>query len=172
MGKATAGRRRWDDAVDTFEAISCLYKRQSSGSIDVRFANDPMRRLRHKPRRPLLKHLHSMRPVGSFDIGPALDKILEPYGPEKLQNEESRRRGSRKKSGVTVYVLTDGNWLSNKKHLSGVVEAIKNMVDKLLAAKMHPSRVGIQFIQFGDDPVGTNNLKVLDDKLEERGVKR
>lgn len=172
MGKETTGQSRWKGAISTFAAISYLYKRRSPGGIDLRFANDPTRRMRHRHRKSLLKHLNSMEPAGSFDIGSALDKVLEPYDPEKLQKEESRRECSRKKWGVTVYVLTDGNWLSNKKHLSGVVEAIKNMVDKLVAAKMHPSRVGIQFIQLGDDPVGTNNLKVLDDELEERGVKR
>lgn len=68
----------------------------------------------------------------------------------------------------TIIVLTDGKW-----ELDKVSEVIKDFVDKwkgLDRDKIESRSMGIQFVQFGDDPDATLRLEYLDNKLPFEGV--
>ncbi|KAF7552103.1 hypothetical protein G7Z17_g4547 [Cylindrodendrum hubeiense] len=65
---------------------------------------------------------------------------------------------------VSVYVLTDGVWESGDDQLSFV---IAQSARKLAAENISPQRIMVQFIRFGDEPIGYAMLKHLDDDLVE-----
>ncbi|KAK5062484.1 hypothetical protein LTR84_004556 [Exophiala bonariae] len=76
--------------------------------------------------------------------------------------------GINKAKKQTIIVLTDGKWA-----LEPVSEAIKKFVDEwrgLDRENIKSRSMGIQFVQFGDDPIATWGLEYLDNKLESEGI--
>lgn len=80
-----------------------------------------------------------------------------------LREHESYLHGQKKKEissllqGFVVYILTDGMWQPGNP-VSGV---IKNFDDRLKERGPPEHPIGIQFIQFGDDPGATKMLEDL-----------
>lgn len=69
---------------------------------------------------------------------------------------------------INYYVLTDGVW---EPHGCNVSRAILNLLQGIDGSK--DDQVGISFIQFGSDPVGTARLSALDDGMVEvKGASR
>ncbi|KIW73675.1 hypothetical protein PV04_01773 [Phialophora macrospora] len=76
--------------------------------------------------------------------------------------------GTNKARKQTIIVLTDGKW-----ELVKVSKVIKDFVDKwkgLDRDKIESRSMGIQFVQFGNDPDATLRLEYLDNKLPFEGV--
>lgn len=168
---STSMRPHWENAKRAFEALGYIVKGRGHNNIEIRFTNTQAQNACNKNRTPLLEVLNSMAPGGNCDIGLALGKILSSYYPEVLGKKQTKIfKWHKDKRDVTVYVLTDGAWSSAKDPLRSVVQAIKNLVDRLAKTGQHSAQVGIEFIQFGNDPKGSRNLKVLDDELKGRGV--
>ena len=78
-----------------------------------------------------------------------------------LSDFEQRRRASRL-ARWNIYVLTDGSWED-----ASVKQTIRDTVSRLTTLAVPQMHFGIQFIQFGDHPLGTRRLEELDrlDKL-------
>jgi hypothetical protein len=102
----------------------------------------------------------------------ALGRILEGVG--KNLDEHNKKwslfSSKKKKWGVSIYILTDGVWQSGPQPLCGVEEPIAKIVEKLTEYDSLSSKVGIQFICFGNDPVGTARFGQLDSDLERFGI--
>ena len=68
----------------------------------------------------------------------------------------------------TIIVLTDGKWEHDK--VSGVIKDFVNKWKGLDRDKIESRSMGIQFVQFGNDPDATLRLDYLDNKLPFEGV--
>jgi hypothetical protein len=152
--------------------LAYLVKRKDPDGIEVHFTSNPSNKCRNKDRKPLLAHLNTIIPSGQWNIGCTLGQILSDYDwtfpPERkgLLTWRGKTRKKMKKWGVNIYVFTDGVWEEGDGWLADIVESI----NKLLDGGVEPRRIGIQFIQFGNDQEGTQRLKLLDDGLREHGV--
>lgn len=94
----------------------------------------------------------------SFLLGFLLDEYIR----------HIRNTGTVHAKAQTIIVLTDGKW-----ELNPVSKVIKKFVDEwkgLDRDNIGNRPMGIQFIQFGDDPDTTLRLEYLDNKLEFEGV--
>ncbi|KAF1953576.1 hypothetical protein CC80DRAFT_141675 [Byssothecium circinans] len=157
----------WNDVKRTFGALAYLVKGRDPDGIEIRFTNSPMLIGRKKNRGPLLKILNTVKPNSQCDIGLTLGKILKELSHESTRGFLGRPlRFRKKKFGVNIYVLTDGIWEAGDGWLDSIVAPIKKLVSK----GMEKGQMGIQFIQFGDDPEGTRRLEILDDELGHHGV--
>ncbi|PVI06060.1 hypothetical protein DM02DRAFT_34015 [Periconia macrospinosa] len=160
-------QHHWPDVKSTFGALAYLVKSKDPDGIEIRFTSSPTTTARNRNRAPLLSKLNSIGLGGHCDIGLTLGKILRDLGP-KGPKSLSSRLGLHKneKYGVTIYVLTNGIWRDGDDWLDGIVKPIKNLV----AQGTEKRQLGIQFIQFGQDPEGTKRLEILDDELRQHGV--
>lgn len=62
---------------------------------------------------------------------------------------------------LSLYILTDGVWEGK----SDPRKPIQKLVQTLVGWRMDKAQVGIQFINFGNDPVGLQRLQYLDFEL-------
>ena len=97
------------------------------------------------------------------NINNVLIRILSKYQ-EKI---ESRRRSSLfsskdKLKKLILFILTDGMWGQH----SDAETPIINLVNVLKRYGLPANQVGIQFIKFGNDFVGAERLRKLDDFLK------
>ena len=93
------------------------------------------------------------------DMNSALGAIFDGYI-RYLQNPSSEKKN------LTLMVLTDGIWggtFDKHRIKEKIVEFIRDVTQILGRHREHP--VGIQFIQFGEDPDATYRLQSLDDDL-------
>jgi hypothetical protein len=80
---------------------------------------------------------------------------------------ESRRRGSifsspQRLKKLILFVLTDGLWGAH----SDAKAPIESLVNMIARCGLPDNQIGIQFIKFGNDPVGAERLQKLDDFLQ------
>ena len=79
-----------------------------------------------------------------------------------------REVGTNNAKKQTIIVLTDGKWEVDK--VSKVIKEFVNTWKGLDRDKIESRSMGIQFVQFGDDPDATLHLDYLDNKLPYEGV--
>ncbi|KAJ9603081.1 hypothetical protein H2200_012376 [Cladophialophora chaetospira] len=103
---------------------------------------------------------------GQSNLAHRLEYIFVQYR-KKLQRSPSTTRP------ISLYIFTDGKWQPGNHQLAEVGSAIKRLVDFLEVNGFQQRMAGIQFIQFGNDPVGTERLQWLDEVLpSDRGLAR
>jgi hypothetical protein len=158
------------DVIHTFSTLAYLVKTKDTDGIELCFTTSPRSMWhRNKHTTPLVEALRRIGFSGQSDIAYSLPKVLREYDPKpnKKKNRLSKLF-SKEKWGVNIYVFTDGVWEAGESWLDGVVEAIKDLLDK----GMKSNQMGIEFVQFGDDTEGTRRLQMLDDDLRNHGVKK
>lgn len=99
------------------------------------------------------------------DMGAALGRVLRQYS-GSLQPERRSKR-------LLLIVLTDGTWkdMTNKDEVRTVIRDFYKNVEWMLGP-LEARTIGIEFVQFGDDPEATDRLQFLDDYLsQEHGIK-
>jgi hypothetical protein len=170
----------WQQVRRVFEALAYVVKRTDPDGIDLYLANS---RTRHnsKDRKKLLAVIEKMTPKdnsGRCDMKMALHDVLSKYAAD-LQKPAGKSRAmsrlslsspiasSRKKQGLSVYVFTDGVFQEGPPPVCGIQEPIALIVDKLTKNDLLDAEVGIQFIRFGNDPIGEERLEFLDSKLKD-----
>jgi hypothetical protein len=162
----------WNEVVRAFQALAYLVKRSDYDGIELRFANNIAVGRCAKHRKPLTAILNRIHPGGKCDIGLTFERIIDSIELDNNSQEKkwtiSRRFKKNVKWGTSIYVLTNGMWEEQSDWLSGIVDPLK----KLMLRKAQRRQVGVQFIQFGNDPAGTAHLKELDDELAKYGVER
>jgi hypothetical protein len=148
------------EARRTFEALAYLVKELDPDGIEVHFTKS--RSVGHRRHRnKLLGLFDGVKFEGQSSMEATLSRILEMPKRKSWSFPSLSRHSVKEKS---VIVLTDGKWLGNK--VDGMPELIKRQVTKAGSKRS----LGIQFIQFGDDDLGTSRLRELDDQLEQHGV--
>jgi hypothetical protein len=154
--------RHWGNVTNVFETISYIVKEVDPNGFDLWFTG---------PGKPLNNQKHTTTPLqivenrrkqGTTDINNKLDKIFEAYiDALKKPKTGMLSKFSKTVKPLSLYVLTDGVWEKdcNPRNL---VETFVKQLDDLGKIK---GRVGIQFISFGEDPIGLERMELLDSGL-------
>ncbi|CAO2658216.1 Nn.00g059390.m01.CDS01 [Neocucurbitaria sp. VM-36] len=152
------------DARKTLEALSYIVKRFDPDGLDMYFTMSKQSDYVHGTHREkLLTRFDNADFDGQSTVDYTLSRILENNNKKGWKLFRFRRESAK---GKSIYVLTDGKWLGNSNSLCGVPELLERVVRHI----NRRADLGIQFIQFGDDEVGTWRLEELDNRLEKRGV--
>lgn len=153
----------WTDVRTTFEALSYLVKEMSPDGITLNFAIDCTTR-RCKDTSELIKILGEKKlRNGRTDISRRLKIDLEAY---RLKLS-AKSKGGKSKRPINIYILTNGDWISEPEHDS--MRPIREHIDGLIELELRPEQCGIQFINFNENPgcqqrlndlVSTSNLQL------------
>ncbi|CAO2648500.1 Nn.00g077670.m01.CDS01 [Neocucurbitaria sp. VM-36] len=155
-----------EDVIKTFAALAYLVKGFDPDGIDLCFTNHH-EESNSQNREKLLQLLKRVEFNGQCSMDVTLTKILDQRSENRLSNR-LRRVVGKKKWGISIYVLTNGIWNNpGDSGVGGMPKLIKRTVEKMHGR----AKLGIQFIQFGNDPIGIERLEKLDDSLvSEYGV--
>ncbi|KAJ4305090.1 hypothetical protein N0V90_000620 [Kalmusia sp. IMI 367209] len=167
-----------DEAQRVFKALARIVETADPDGIDLYFTNSPTKAHHHKKWEKLIQIVEESSNIGDCDMKGALQNIFDDFtadfdaGAEKSRTNKRISRlnpfsskviaQSKKKKGLSVYVLTTGVWQKGPKPACGVEQPIQNVISRLYESKQLDMKVGIQFIQFGNDATGTFRLDYLD----------
>jgi hypothetical protein len=132
---------------ELLQVLAWLIKRKDNDGFDVCFTISSTQDKNFKDSTPALKHVSSITPHSVSNMTMRLNSILAKY--------------NLMRKPLSLYIFTDGNW----QHGSDAIAPIRNMVSRMNKHNFPKEKVGIQFIQFGDDPEGTERLNYLDSQL-------
>jgi hypothetical protein len=164
----------WDDVVDAVDLLTYILKRYDNNGIDLRFtisntkcnaktSTDLTNTVRRK-QPPRLDGNADHKLYRISNMGNQLQLVTQEYR-TNLENGYTERRSFpglaprlEPVKPAIVFILTDGRWQPE----SCVDTPIATLVDALVHKGSPPNQFGVQFIQFGNDSIGTNRLKYLD----------
>jgi hypothetical protein len=153
--------------IDVVAALSYIVKDCDPDGTELHFTISSERR-QSKDTKDFLNMLSNKTFNGETDIDACLNEILDKYtnelrhGPwwrKSVRNFVGGQKGVRP---LSLYVLTNGVWQSK----STGEKPILNLVRTLRELGKTRSQVGIQFISFGNDPVGLERMRYLDSGLQ------
>jgi hypothetical protein len=153
-------QQHWRQVRKAFEALAYIVKCADPNGMELYFTNWT-KGGRSRDRRKLMTLFDSVELQGEGSIEPALSTILD-----ECIRENTLTSLVRKKKRVNIYILTNGIWTGEDDSLCGIDEAIKRTVKKMNTR----NSMGIQFIQFGNNPTGTYRLETLDDGLKDQNT--
>ncbi|KAL2073991.1 hypothetical protein VTL71DRAFT_7769 [Oculimacula yallundae] len=150
----------WPNVVKLFEGLSYILKDTDRNGLDVYFTISQECALQNKHTKdmvPMVKRRKQRDPTARTEINYRLTKILDEYK-AKL---DSNKFWKSKPKPLSLYILTNGVW---EKECQPEIP-IKNVVRKLQDLRKDREQIGIQFISFGNDEIGLERLRYLDDEL-------
>lgn len=158
----------WPEVISLFSVLSYFTKKLDSNGLEMYFTVSTDYKT-FKNTKKAVSHLGNMSQSTFSNINQRLEQILGRYR-EKLDLHKKSKRFSRFRAAVkplSLYVLTDAAW-------QGVdaIEPIERMIDYQRELKLAREQVGIQFIRFGNDPVGIQKLEYLDSGLRKKHTKK
>ncbi|KAF2263815.1 kinase-like protein [Lojkania enalia] len=162
-------RQHWSKVGDVLNAISYLGKGTSRGHMELHFTNSKEWK-RSRNQQKLLRLVQDTIPSGKCQIEYRVSRIFESWWAEYKKPRSRFLLRRKKKDGVNIYILTDGVWQPGDTPLHGLAGTIRSIVDRLIQDGVNTNHVGIEFIQFGDDLIGSERLKVLDTGLQKFGI--
>jgi hypothetical protein len=169
----------WDELLQLYSPMIYMIKKKKldpNGS-EIRFIMSEQSK-EHQDTTPMINLVKNRRGYlsGQSNLAHRLEEVVETYR-KKLQTSPMTTRP------ISLYIFTDGKWqpgdtppendavasqrlVDYDKTLQDVAKAIKRLVE-YLERQGHPEKMaGIQFIQFGNDPIGTERLHWLDEDLK------
>lgn len=165
----------WRSVIHVFQALAYIVKRADPDGLDLYFTSSSTP-IKSRHRKELVAAIQRKKLADQCNMKFALGTVLEKFGAE-LDNSSEKPRSRRsftpsfiqtkKKNGLSVYVFTDGVWRDNPPPVCGVEEPVRIIVTKLREQHQLDFKVGIQFIRFGNSPVGIERLDILDSRLRE-----
>lgn len=152
----------WDNVHKVFETLSYIVKEVDPDGFDLWFTG-PGKPLKNcqKTTAPL-QAVESRRKRGTTDITDKLRQIFDDYI-EALQKPRTVLSSllSKQVKPLSLYVFTDGVWEED----CDPTHVVENFVRQLQDLGKVKGKVGIQFISFGEDPVGLERMDILDSGL-------
>lgn len=141
-----------------FTLMSYVAKEVDQDGVELVFGSKPDKRSIHKRTSELSKRLRKQpfetpRDLMEHNFDHFVDKVLVP---------RLNRRSGPKKS-LSVLVFTDGRWGDDTEKAAGVENPVRRLIEEIVKRRVGRTRVMISFVQFGDDPLGKQHLKYLDD---------
>ncbi|KAJ8131241.1 hypothetical protein O1611_g2385 [Lasiodiplodia mahajangana] len=166
----------WHDVMRTADALIYVLKGVDPDGFEVHMTN-PQKTFKRKSYRELFgdrgqfEQCQPRPDSGSCHMETVLSNILERVMEKTLGSSTSMLNclSSPKIRGVNVYIFTDGVWGSRQppdilsKEAGGVENVIRTAVQRLQAANKWRTFFSIQFIGFGDNPIGRGRMQFLDD---------
>jgi hypothetical protein len=152
-------RDRWNDVVKCVDMLGYELKHFGRGGIEICFTFSSVKK-KHRNTTPLVKLVERLLPpnpstgrLPDTNIYSSLGSLLDGYRGLIETGRTVRKQ--------IIYVLTDGKWQPYSPQ--SLVQSIRNLVDSLNKMPSPMDQIGIQFIQFGNDPEATKLLQDLDD---------
>ena len=162
---ATSMAPHWNDVIKVVEVLSYIVKEADPDGLDLYFTVST-KTLRHRKKTTSLDNMVKERTgqlKGLTDMNLKLCAILDQYQQEHMTHTGIFTLKKPKPIlPLNLYILTDGVW-ETVCHAEG---PIKNQVNKMVEHNRNRSHVGIQFISFGNDPVGIQRMDYLDSGLD------
>lgn len=161
----------WPQVIQLFAVLAKFIKECDDDGIELFFTVNRHDKMKAKHTTNLIQKLKSLE--GSLDASSEPATVLREIFDRKRCS--TLREGKKKFRGIgptseaplTVYILTDGVWQPS----TDLWPEISKIVDLLeQEPKKDPKHVGIQFIQFGDDPRMTAKLKAYDNSNLRRDI--
>jgi hypothetical protein len=163
----------WDELVNLFSPMIYMVKKRKldpNGS-ELRFIISEQRK-EDRNTTPLVNMVKARRTKlkGESNLALRLEDIFNDYRKKSQPNTPWRKPSPK---AISLYIFTDGVWQHGSGQLKMVAKAIQSLVEYLVEQGSPQKIVGIQFIQFGNDPQGTERLRWLDEDLQEEfGLER
>lgn len=155
--------QHWTRLQKVFDTVAYIVKEVDPDGFDVWFTG-PGKPLRNcKKTTAPLQSIKTRRPQGTTDINDRLSQIFDDHI-EALRKPHKTGLLGKLSKGVkplSLYVLTNGIWERN----CDPSNLVENFVAQLEELRKVKGKVGIQFISFGDDPVGLERMELLDSGL-------
>ncbi|KAH8707100.1 hypothetical protein GQ44DRAFT_691570 [Phaeosphaeriaceae sp. PMI808] len=158
---SSASMRKYRKEVrETLQALAYVVKKLDRDGMDVYFTTSSM--VGHGNHTTgILSKFDKVTFGGETYMEITLGKILTKCKSKRWVSRNIFKRGE-DNWGKSIYVLTDGKWHGEDGDLCGIPDIIRR-VSKDMKSR---ATLGIQFIQFGNDPVGGRRLEELDDGLD------
>lgn len=157
----------WPELKTLFGLLAYMVKRADPDGIELYFTISDIEK-RSKNTTNLTKILERHRPNGTSNIRLRLNSILQAYkaklNHDTKHNLPSVFKGSTPKAvrSLNLYIFTDGVWQPDCQ----AADLIRLLVDEVINHKLPKEQIGIQFISFGNDPLGIARLGHLDSELK------
>jgi hypothetical protein len=142
----------WLQARDALAGVAEVSRRKGGEGLDIYCLNSPRYRLDLQNELDVRDFFDSITPEGQTPLGAKLRQILDIYVP-RIEDSSINHKP------VNILVITDGRPTDDPR------EAIVDFARRLDARQVPLNKLGIQFVQIGDDPDATEALKELDDDL-------
>ena len=159
---------------NVLELLSSLVAKYDPDGLDLYFSTQA-RKLKPGTNAQMIRELDSRPARGYPDFRERFASILGSYqeqlgktslrtmGKKLLHPNSTPWKGPRP---LSLYVLTDGIWQGR----GDLIEEVRMLTELLDENKARNKHVGIQFIRFGEDPVGIKRMKMLDSGLKKRKI--
>lgn len=146
-------REKWSQVKTAFEALSYIIKPMAPDGIEMFFtvAYDAWRR--HNTSE-LVELLEKKGLAGDTDISYRLGLQLQDYQIKTQPTAQTASKKAKRTRPMSFYILTDGNW----KDKCDPIPAIKGIANHLINANLKNGHITIQFISFGQNPVGLQRM--------------
>ncbi|KAI0292864.1 hypothetical protein BC826DRAFT_402822 [Russula brevipes] len=142
----------WSEARDALAGAAELSRQKGGEGLDIYCLNGLQHRLDFRGESEVHEFFDSIVPEGQTPIGARLRQILEIYVP-RIEDPALHHKP------VSILVITDG--VPTDEPQPVIIEFARYLDRKNVP--LH--RLGIQFVQIGDDPDATEALKELDEQL-------
>lgn len=152
-------KHHWNDVIRTFKALGYLVKSVHPNGIELFLTSMPWKSegKRKKARKKLISFLEgcaNQSDSGNCNMEDSLGRILE-----QVKSSLSAQRY------FNVYIFTDAVWEPSEEIVCGVDVPIRSLVTEMKRLNLMRTHLALQFIRFGDDEIGRNRLRYLDDDL-------
>ncbi|TFY76983.1 hypothetical protein EWM64_g7031 [Hericium alpestre] len=142
----------WSDTRNALAGVADINAKFSSDGLDIFFLNDPRFRINLRDQRAVRDLFDEVVPEGETPIGYKLKEVLDTYIP-RLEDRNITHKP------ISIIVITDGVPTDDPAEV--IIEAARRLDNNNVPQR----RLGIQFVQIGDDPGASEALKELDDGL-------
>ena len=169
MDDSLSMKEHWDDVILLFSVFAYFAKRLDDDGLEMSFTVSDHTEVFKKTSRAV-SHLKTMRPSTPSNIDLRLGKILWRYQTDlERQRERTGSFWPREKhvKPLSLYIFTDAAWPG-----CDAVAPVEAMIEKQKQLGLPKEQVGIQFIRFGNDPIGIERLRYLDFGLRRKYGKR
>ena len=149
---------KWEKTKRVMADITTIAAKHNSDGVEVQFFNFSPRERKNLLRsaEEVMRLFEDVKTYGPSPIADRLDQVLNEYC---YEFEKNRRIKS-----LNLIVLTDGEPSPHQ----DVEKIIVKYARELKKLKAHSLKVGIQFVQIGNDRKATAYFKRLDDNLQIR----
>jgi hypothetical protein len=182
---STSMREHWDDVIPLLDILAYIVKKTDKNGIDLFFTMSDTVCTNEKKTTELVELAKKQRPrkvkEGTEHLSNIYHRLSSILGKYQRRLEEEDQRKPRNAQSrpwhaddpkdvreLNLYIFTDGIWQPE----SDAVPPIKSLGETLDRFKKPNIQVGVQFIQFGNDEVGSARLSFLDNGLISTGLTR
>lgn len=182
----------WGEVRKAVEALGLVAQKADPDGMELRFTSQPAKKLKAKKAATLVAYVTGNEPrnTGYCLMEQAFNTLIDDLMPRVRSVGKTGVSRSNKafnlfwpsgsavpKTGISLYVLTDGLWGDSsdggatvegeRPRMFGVDQSVRTLVARLKKEDASRSWFTIQFIRFGRNAAARARLRYLDDGLKE-----